>query len=329
MNPLARFAATGLLAVTASLSISTAMAEEHSPSFPDRPILLSVSYGPGGATDYQARIVTIMAAQDEMLGQPIAIINKPGAGGRKGWNWFATQAKTDGYTWAAYNVPHFIAQSIRGGVRYAPGSFEPIANWGADPAVFVVKTSSQFQSMDDVIAFARANPGQLSTSGAGLLVGHHIAALQIEKSCRCRLAYRPASGGGVAALDAVSDGKVMAGINNMSDAIRAENEGEVRILAIADIERHSFLPNVPTLRETGLDVDNTSVNYRGIMVPKGTPDEVIEELAAAVPNMFAHPKVEKLMKNGGAPMQILGREEVQELWTAREKVLRRLFAKVL
>ena len=81
--------------------------------FPNRPVSLSVVYSPGGATDFQARIVTMVAAKAEYLGQPIVILNRPGAGGRTGWNHFASRAKTDGYELASYNVPHFIAQSIK------------------------------------------------------------------------------------------------------------------------------------------------------------------------------------------------------------------------
>ena len=110
--------------------------------YPDRPLMLMVSYGAGGATDFQARIVTMTAGNEDALGMPIAIFNKPGAGGRVGWNWFAKEAEADGYTLAAYNIPHFIAQSIKGGVQYGTDSFEPIANWGADPAVFVVGKDS-------------------------------------------------------------------------------------------------------------------------------------------------------------------------------------------
>ncbi|MGA9436479.1 MAG: tripartite tricarboxylate transporter substrate binding protein, partial [Roseobacter sp.] len=87
-------------------------------SYPERPVMMMVSYGAGGATDFQARIVTMTAGNEDALGMPIAILNKPGAGGRVGWNWLATQADADGYTLGAYNVPHFIAQSIKGGVSY-------------------------------------------------------------------------------------------------------------------------------------------------------------------------------------------------------------------
>jgi tripartite-type tricarboxylate transporter receptor subunit TctC len=139
-------------AAIALVAMTTSAAAEGHGDFPERPVMLMVSYGAGGATDFQARIVTMTAGNDDALGMPVAIINKPGAGGRVGWNWLATQADADGYTLGAYNVPHFIAQSIKGGVEYSTDSFEPIANWGADPAVFVVGADSDFNSMADVIA---------------------------------------------------------------------------------------------------------------------------------------------------------------------------------
>jgi tripartite-type tricarboxylate transporter receptor subunit TctC len=292
--------------------------------YPNRPIGVAVSYGAGGATDFQARIVTMVAGNEDILGQPIYILNKPGAGGRKGWNWFATEAEKDGYTMSAYNIPHFIAQSIKGGVKYSADSFEPIANWGADPAVVVVGKDSKFNTMQELIDFAKANPGKTTTSGAGLFVGHHIAALQIEKACACKLAYVPTKGGGAAAMKAVIGGEVLAGVNNLSDAFRAREAGNVKILGVADLERNEFLPDVPTLKEAGLDVDNSSVNFRGLMVPKGTPQAVIDKLSKQVPAMFAHARVAKRMKAGGSPMKIMSREEVQKMWTDRQATLQDL-----
>jgi len=295
-------------------------------NYPERPIMMMVSYGAGGATDFQARIVTMTAGNEDALGMPIAIINKPGAGGRVGWNWLATQADADGYTLGAYNIPHFIAQSIRGGVSYSADSFEPIANWGADPAVLVVPTDSPFNSLQDVVDFAKSNPGKLTTSGAGLFVGHHIAALQMEKAGDMKIAYIPTQGGGAAAMKAVIASDVMAGINNLSDAFRAREAGNVKILAVADLERNEFLPDVPTMMEAGLEVDNSSVNFRGVMVPKGTPDAVIEKLAATVPEMFANGRVAGKMKAGGSPMHVMTRDEVLAMWAAREQTLKELLA---
>lgn len=310
----------------AAMAMMTLTGGAQAQDYPDRPVMMMVSYGAGGATDFQARIVTMTAGNEDALGMPIAIINKPGAGGRVGWNWFATQAEADGYTLAAYNIPHFIAQSIKGGVEYSADSFEPIANWGADPAVFVVAADSPMNSMDDVVAYAKENPGKLTFSGAGLFVGHHIAALQIEKAAGVKMAYIPTKGGGAAAMKAVIAGEVLGGVNNLSDAFRAAAAGNVKILGVADLERSEFLPDVPTMMEQGLDVDNTSVNFRGVMVPKGTPSEIIEKLAETVPAMFAHKKVAGKMKAGGSPMHIMTRDEVKAMWAAREETLKALLA---
>ena len=305
--------------------IGSALADGHG-SFPERPIMMMVSYGAGGATDFQARIVTMTAGNEDALGMPVAIINKPGAGGRVGWNWFATQAEADGYTLGAYNIPHFIAQSIEGGVDYSSDSFEPIANWGADPAVFVVAADSQFNSMADVIEFAKTNPGQLTFSGAGLFVGHHIAALQLEKAAGVKLAYIPNNKGGAGAMKAVIAGEVLGGVNNLSDAFRAREAGNVKILGVFDLERNDFMPDVPTMAEQGFDIDNASVNFRGVMVPKGTPQPIIDKLAEVVPTMFANSRVSGKMKAGGSPMHIMTRNEVLDMWAAREETLKELLS---
>ena len=320
MKKLIAVASMALMAMTGS-----ALADGHG-SFPERPIMMMVSYGAGGATDFQARIVTMTAGNEDALGMPVAIINKPGAGGRVGWNWFATQAEADGYTLGAYNIPHFIAQSIEGGVDYSSDSFEPIANWGADPAVFVVAADSQFNSMADVIEFAKTNPGQLTFSGAGLFVGHHIAALQLEKAASVKLAYIPNNKGGAGAMKAVIAGEVLGGVNNLSDAFRAREAGNVKVLGVFDLERNDFMPDVPTMAEQGFDIDNASVNFRGVMVPKGTPQPIIDKLAEVVPTMFANSRVSGKMKAGGSPMHIMTRNEVLDMWAAREETLKELLS---
>ena len=318
-----KYIAAAAMALTAMTG--SAFADGHG-DYPERPVMLMVSYGAGGATDFQARIVTMTAGNEDALGMPVAIINKPGAGGRVGWNWFATQADNDGYTMGSYNVPHFIAQSIEGGVSYSTDSFEPIANWGADPAVFVVAADSEFNSMNDVVDYATANPGKLTFSGAGLFVGHHIAALQLEKAAGVKLAYIPNNAGGAGAMKAVIAGEVLGGVNNLSDAFRAREAGNVKILGVFDTARNDFMPDVPTLQEQGFDIDNSSVNFRGVMVPAGTPQAIIDDLAATVPGMFANSRVAGKMAAGGSPMHIMTRNEVLEMWAAREETLKELLA---
>jgi len=294
--------------------------------YPERPIGVMVAYNPGGATDFQARIATLASAKEKdgkalSVGQPIYVTNKPGAGGRKGWNWFAEKAPKDGYMMAAYNVPHFIAQSIVFDTKYNINNLEPVGNWGADPAVLIVGKDSKFNTATELVEFARANPGKVTVSGAGKFVGHHIAYLQLEKAGGVKLKYVPGKGG-VGAMKLVKGGQVKAGFNNLSDSARAQ--GDIKILAVADLERHAFLPDVPTFKELGIPVDNSSVNFRGLMVPKGTPADVIKHLSATVPKMFNDKKTLGKMKQTNSPVRIMSRDEVLAMWKERQVALAEL-----
>lgn len=316
-----------LLAALAAAALMMSAPFATAAEYPDRPIGVMVAYGAGGATDFQARIVTMMSAQEDYLGQPIYIVNKPGAGGQRGWNDFVTRAKPDGYELAAYNVPHFIAQSIAfpDKVKYNTGNLEPIANWGADPAVLIVPKDSPFDSTADLVAFAEDNPGKLTVNGAGRFVGHHIAFLQFAKATGADMTYVPHPKGGAGALKDVMGGQVMAGFNNLSDAFRAQ--ANLKILAVADLERHEFLPDVATLMEQDIDVDDSSVNFRGIMAPAGTPPEIVAFLAERVPEMFSNKRrVARKMQDGGSPLRVLGRDEVAAMWKERQAYLTELLA---
>lgn len=310
------------IAVTAAMLLSS---PAGAADYPERPIGVVVAYGAGGATDFQARIVTMMSGEEEYLGQPIYIVNKPGAGGQRGWNEFVTKAKPDGYELAAYNVPHFIAQSIAfpGKVKYNIDNLEPVANWGADPAVLIVPKDSPYNSVGELVDYARKNPGKLTINGAGKFVGHHIAFLQLAKATGANMVYVPHPKGGAGALKDVIGGQVQAGFNNLSDAFRSQKN--LKILAVADLQRHDFLPDTPTFKEQNVDIDDSSVNFRGIMAPKGTPPEVIAHLAERVPEMFKNKRrVAAKMKAGGSPLRVLNREQVQAMWRERQAYLSEL-----
>ena len=290
--------------------------------FPESPVSMVVTYNPGGATDFQARIVTMLASKEAYLGQPIVILNKPGAGGKVGWNWMVNKASRDGYTMATYNVPHFIAQSIKYKTKYDWQAFEPLANWGADPAVLIVPADSPFNSAQDLVAYAKENPGKVTINGAGLYVGHHIAALQLMKAAGIKLTYIPETGG-APAMQSVLSNKVKAGFNNLSDAYR--NKSRIKILAIADLTRHEFLPDVKTFMEMGYtDIDNTSVNYRGVFFPKGVSPDLIAQESEVFMKMFKDPKVLKMMKNGGCPVKVMSREQVLKMFEERQQALSKL-----
>jgi len=307
----------------ALLAVASVMFMQAQAGYPDKPIGVMVAYGPGGATDFQARIATLASGKEALIGQPMYILNKPGAGGRTGWNWFASEASKDGYMLAAYNVPHFIAQSIVFDTAYNINTLEPLGNWGADPAVLIVGKDSPFNSVADLLAHADANPGAVTISGAGKFVGHHIAFLQFAKASGKDLTYIPAKGG-VDALRLVKAGEVSAGFNNLSDSARSA--ADLKILGVADLTRHEYLPDVPTLMESGVDVDDSSVNFRGLMVPAGTPQDVIDFLASKTPDMFNDGKTQGKMKSTNSPARVMTRDEVIAMWNERQAYLTDLLA---
>lgn len=294
-------------------------------SYPNKPIKLDVMYPPGGATDFQARIVTMLAGSKQFLGQPVVIVNISGAGGMVGWNQFVTSAKPNGYELAAYNAPSFIAQSIHFSHRtkFNIHNMTPVANWGADPAVLIVPKDSPFNNVAQLVKYAKAHPGRITVSGAGLYTGHEIAMLQFEHAAGIKLTYIPAKGG-VPALQMVMSDHVKAGFNNLSDAYR--NRARLKILAVAALHRNKeFLPKVPTLKQLGYNVDNTSVNYRGVMAPKGTPKCVVKFLRKKFLAMFNAKKVRAKMKAGGSPMDVMDQAAVENMWQQDHATLKSLF----
>ena len=122
------------------------------------------------------------------------------------------------------------------------------------------------------------------------------------------------------ALKSVLGGQVMAGVNNLSDSYRSR--ANLKILHIADLQRDKqFLPDVPTFKERGCDVDDSSVNFRGIMVRKGTPQAVIDKPAKIAHAMFANARVAKQLRIGGSPIRIMDRAAVKKMWAERQTFL--------
>ena len=296
------------------LGATFAKAESPADAYPSGPISLVVCYTPGGATDLQARLSALVAQDKKYFGQPIVILNKPGAGGMTG---------KDGLTMTAYNMPHFIAQSIVNKTKFSVDTFEPLANWGADPAVLIVPKNSKYKTVAELMTFAKENPGKVTINGAGLYVGHHIATLQLQKAAGVKMSYIPEKGG-TEAIQNVLSGKVIAGFNNLADVYRSQDR--LTILAIADVKRHEYLPDVPTLKELGYDVDDASVNFRGYALPKGVDPSIVDKAAKIVPVMFNDPEVVKRMHDSGSPMLILDRAQVQEMFQKKHETLKALLS---
>ena len=119
-------------------------------------------------------------------------------------------------------------------------------------------------------------------------------------------------------------GKVMAGFNNLADVYRSQDR--LTILAIADVKRHEYLPDVPTLQELGYNVDDASVNFRGYALPKGVAPSIVDKAAKIVPVMFHDPEVVKRMKDSGSPMLIMDRAQVLEMFQKKQETLKALLS---
>ncbi|WP_051556480.1 tripartite tricarboxylate transporter substrate binding protein [Alkalihalobacterium bogoriense] len=271
--------------------------------FPNKSIQLIVAFSPGAATDTQARIISKYAS--EYLGQELIIVNKPGGGGQVGWNSFSS-VEPDGYTLVAYNLPHIITQPLVGQTSFEIETFEPLVNWGGDPTVFAVHKDSDIDSLDDLISTAKENPGSITVGNAGLFVGQHLATLLLEDSTNIQLEHVPFQG----AADAIASllgGHTDVVSGNLSDIYRLGDE--VKPLAIATQERHSFAPNIPTFAELGYPEVVMSTD-RGIAARQGTPNNVIETLELAFMEILKDEDFLAEMEQAGADMLIMDRDAV-------------------
>jgi tripartite-type tricarboxylate transporter receptor subunit TctC len=292
--------------------------------YPNKPITIMVPFTPDTVDDYHARTVFESTLSQNYLGQPSVIINKPGNGGIKGWNSYA-KAKKDGYDLATYNLPNIISHPIVSNTKYIIDNFEPIANWGADPVVLIVPLDSEFNSVDDLLKFANKNPRKVTFSGVGKFISHHIAFLQFAKATSTKLRYISKKNS-VNALNAVKIGKVTAGFNSVSHVNRLKDD--FKILAIADLQRdNTFLPNVPTFKELGINVDDTSVHYRGIMGPKGLDPNIISYLENQCLLMFNDKNTLTTMKNNRHEVRIMNRQQVQIMWEEKKRKLSKILKK--
>jgi len=303
------------------MSATLAFASSGPGGYPNAPIQVMVSYSAGAATDFQARIVTMPSANEKYFGQPMVIINRAGAGGMTGWNWFVDRASRDGQHMTVYNLPHLVAQALVQRPRFTVESFEPLANFGSDPAVLVVPINSPIQTVADYIAYAKANPKKMTINGAGLYVGHHVATLQLQTAAGIELTYVPEQGA-ADALASLYGNQVMSGFNNLSDAARAQDR--LRILAVADLKRHAYLPDVATFQELGVNIDDASVNYRGLAFPVGVPQPIIDWAAERALAMFQDPGVVAKMAESNSPMMLMDRKGAQALFASQKATLTKL-----
>ncbi len=308
------------VAITVSaLALATLLGTAARAEYPDRPLTMVVAYELGALTDMQSRIMMSVAWEEEYLGQRVSIVNKRSRlRGRTGWAWCKEGDCSDGYTMMGYKLPHCLARAIVYDTGYGADAFAPIANWSREPAALIVPADSPFADLQNLVAWAGANPEKLTLSGAGRYVGHHVATIQLQRAADLKITYIP-EGSGMAALQSVITHTVKAGFNDLSAALR--NAGRVRILAIADTARSALAPDVPTFAEAGLDVDDLSVCFRGVAFPRQVDPAARNRMSRVFMHMFQDPRLTEALQTLQSPVATMDGEALDRLFADSQRRL--------
>jgi len=281
----------GLLALLAVLSPARAQ------PFPNRPIMLVVSFAPGGSTTIVARIVADKMA--EALGQSIVVDNRAGGGGTVGTRAVA-KSPPDGYTLLlGYTGTLAIAPTLYPNPGYDPRKdFAPIGMIGHAPNSLVVHPSFPAKSVQELIAYAKANPGKVSYGSAGVGTMSHVAGEYFATSAGIKLVHVPYRGTGPALADLIG-GHIPMALAPIPAAHGPVSQGQLRGLAVTSAKRSSLVPDLPTVAESGIPDFEASLYY-GIVAPAGTPRPIVERLNQALRAALASDEVKRRLATDGA-----------------------------
>lgn len=274
-----------VLSVAVGLFSSETAAAE---SFPTKPIRIVVPYAAGGATDQLARV--IQPAISESLGQQLIIDNKPGAAGTIGTENVVTSAP-DGYTLVfGNNGPNALIQLMRA-VPYDPiKDLRPVALVALTPMILAVPTDSPAKTLKEFIAYAKQHDGKLNIGSVGNGSLSHVTAEYFKQLAGLNLVHIPYSGGAPMMI-AFAGGQIQAAFVTGLDGAALHRAGKIRYIAVAMPQPTSVVPGVPTVAQ---DLPGfRSYGWFGIFAPKGTPDEIVAKLNAAIVAAVARPEVQK------------------------------------
>ena len=276
--------------------------EPEQTAFPEKEVSLIVPFAAGGGTDAVAR--ALANAAEEYLGQNVVVVNKTGGSGAVGMTEGAN-AKADGYT-VTMITREIVSLPLMGLAQITADDFDLLANINQDPAMILVEKDSKYQTVEDLIADAKANPGNLKFASTAM-PNFYLLAIEINQDVKFnQIPYN----GAAEAIPAVLGGHVDFTITNPGEAAGQIEAGQLRPLAVMSSERLASFPDVPTMIESGFDV--TSGTWRGLAVPKGTPEEVVETLANAFKQATEDQKFIDFMNNAKLEIYYLDAAEYQE-----------------
>ena len=281
------------VAALAVLASTPAVQAQTSGAYPNRPIRLVVGYPPGGSSDATARLLG--AALSTKLGQPVIVDNKPGANTAIAAQYVKSQP-ADGYTLMAVQSSFVINPSLMQ-QNYSLTDFTPVALLGSIPLVMVASNQNPAKSVTEVVATAKAKPGQLSYASYGAGGAGHIATEMILSMAGADMVHVPYRGSGPALVDVMGN-QVSMMLATVTAAVGVAKEGKVKPLAVTSSKRIAAFPQVPTVAESGF-ANYELVEWEAIQAPANTPKDVIETLNKALREVVANPEVRAKMATLG------------------------------
>jgi len=289
-----------LLALTSALSVVAAplsAARPQAPSWPSKPIRIIAPSGPGSVTDIRARWLADRLAP--VLGQPIVVENRAGAGGNLG-TVAGARSTPDGYTLV---IIHIGTMAINPHIYANPGydpltDLTPITRLGVGPQVLVVHKSVPANSVMELVALAKAKPGELSFNSPGIGTPGHLASSLLMHLTGIRATHVPYKSGGQAVID-LAAGHVTWSIEGLTILKPFIQDGRLRPLAVTTAKRAKSMPEVPTMAEAGIaGYDFTA--WAGIGAPAGTPAPIISRIYGEIAKILAMPDARDWFESFGA-----------------------------
>jgi tripartite-type tricarboxylate transporter receptor subunit TctC len=306
MNPLRR-------ALLGTAALALAMAAHAQGSYPSQPIRIIVPFPPGGPADALARVVSNKLAP--LLGQPVLVDNRAGAGGTLGVNLVA-KSRPDGYTLVLVGPGPLVVLPSVARLPYDPlRDLQPITQLVTAPMVVLTSGTSRFNSLGDVIKAARARPGTLNYASSGAGNSNHIASELLKRETGIDMQHVPYKGAGTA-LTALMAGDTEVGILDMPGLPAQLQGGRLKALAVTSAQRSPMLPEVPTTAEAGYpSVQATS--WFGLFAAAQTPREVVMKLNRSVVSVLKEPDVQEAVTKLGAQI-VAGSPEAFEAFVRSE-----------
>lgn len=273
--------------------------------YPEKAVTFLIPFGAGGDADLLGR--ALVSSMDKTLGQPVVPVNRPGAGGGIMYGELH-KAAADGYT-TAWNSTSILTTTIMGNVPYHYTDFENLCMIGFTSMPIAVLADSPWKTADDLVAWAKANPGRLKIGNAGTGSGTHLTAVMFEQAAGVKAIHVPL--GAERRISSLLGGEVEAVCIPLPEAAPQVLAGKVRILGVSTAKRDPSFPNVPTLSEQGYDV--VMDLFRGVSVTKGTDPAILDILEKAFEQASKSDEFKSLSDKTGFVIEFQGRKAFADI----------------